>query len=316
MCSVCIPARNRPEYLREAMKSVMAQSFSDFELVISDNSATDQNQAVVESFHDDRIRYFRVDGDLVLVDNWISAWSKATGKYCAILGDDDRLEPDFLSRIVPPMEADDSIDISFCDHTIIDSTGAYPPDLAGVYSRSYQRDRLPAGRHSGFALLAIDKQSIPIAASVMRRDRLLSCGGLNRDSGLVIDYYAISRLALAGGAAYYTPDRLMAVRIHETSESSRHAEPAWRDLQWACGDLQKHTTDTTLRRALRHKHAKAIAQESMSARHRGWGQLPATAWRDLREVPAHVRAQVAGFTALYSLGIFANRLHLRLRGHQ
>jgi glycosyltransferase involved in cell wall biosynthesis len=316
MCSVCIPTRNRPEYLRVAMESVLAQSFSDLELIISDNSTNGENQAVAAAFHDDRIRYFRVDGDLALVDNWISAWSKATGKYCAILGDDDLLERDFLTRLVAPMEDDDAIDLSFSDHRVIDSNGADSPALAARYSKSYKRDRLRAGRLAGFARLAIDSQAIPIAASVIRTDRLRSCGGMNRGSGLIIDYYVISRLALLGGAAYYTPDKLMAVRVHDKSESSRHAESAWRDLQWACGDLQKRTNNSTLQRALRRKQAIAIAQEAISARHRGWSALPATAWRGLREVPTHLRAQVAGSAALYSLRLFANRLQLRLRGHQ
>jgi glycosyltransferase involved in cell wall biosynthesis len=314
-CSVCIPTRDRPDYLKSAIESVLSQSFSDLELVISDNSTDERTGAVVESFHDDRIRYYRTDGNVELVDNWISVLSKTTGKYCAIMGDDDLLEREFLMRLLPPLEDDASIDLSFCDHRIIDSKGSDLPSVAASYSKNYQRNGLPAGRIPRFALLAIDSQSIPITASLMRRDSLLNCGGLNRGCGLVIDYYLTSCLALLGGAAHYIPDRLMAVRVHDKSASSGQAEQAWRDMQWCCGDLLKQTTNSGVQRALRRKLGMAIAQESISARHRGWSRVPGTAWRDLQGVPSRARAQVAGLVALYSFTVAADRLQSRLRGH-
>jgi hypothetical protein len=106
------------------------------------------------------------------------------------------------------------------------------------------------------------------------------------------------------------------VRIHDKAASAGQAEQAWRDMQWSCADLRTHTTDSTLRRALTRKLAMAIALESISARHRGWSRLPGTAWRGLGGVPSRARAEVAGFAALYSLRFFADRLQLRLRGHQ
>jgi len=62
--SVCIPTYNRANFLPQAIESVLAQDFTDFELIICDNASTDNTQEVVEKYQDKRIRYCRYE-DLV-----------------------------------------------------------------------------------------------------------------------------------------------------------------------------------------------------------------------------------------------------------
>ena len=57
--TVCLPTYNRAHYLREAIESVLSQTFQDFELLICDNASTDETSEVVKSFRDARIRYVR-----------------------------------------------------------------------------------------------------------------------------------------------------------------------------------------------------------------------------------------------------------------
>jgi glycosyltransferase involved in cell wall biosynthesis len=313
--SVCIPTRDRPDYLRLAVTSVLTQSFSDFELIISDNSHGDETAALVKSFPDKRIKYFR-QHEIPLANNWIFALTQSCGEYCSIFGDDDLLEPEFLTRLIEPMERDASIDISFCDHNVIDESGARSREQSRDYSRAFKRDRIPPGRIADFTLIALASQSVPIGSSLIRRDRLFQSGGLDPQCGLVIDYYAVGRLALLGGAAHFSPERLMSVRMHGDSASSTQAEQAWRDMQWACSDLQARTTDRTLRRELMRKLAMAIARESLSARHRGLGSAAATVRRGLIAIPRRIRVQVAGLAAVYSAEILAARLHLKMRGQR
>ena len=86
--SVVIPTRNRPDFAKETIQSVLNQTFTDFEIVLSDNSDADNNQTFecVAQFDDDRIRYFRVH-DLSMADNWEYARKQATGEYITLMGD-------------------------------------------------------------------------------------------------------------------------------------------------------------------------------------------------------------------------------------
>ncbi len=61
--SIGLPVYNGENYLAEALDSLLAQTFADFELVISDNGSTDRTQAICRSYadRDDRIRYCRVE---------------------------------------------------------------------------------------------------------------------------------------------------------------------------------------------------------------------------------------------------------------
>ena len=68
--SVCIPTYNYARFLGSAIESVIAQTFEDFELIVSDNASTDDTQAVIASYDDPRIRAYRNDHNLGLFGNF------------------------------------------------------------------------------------------------------------------------------------------------------------------------------------------------------------------------------------------------------
>ncbi|TLY35205.1 MAG: glycosyltransferase family 2 protein, partial [Nitrospirae bacterium] len=94
--SVCIPTRNRMEMLREAIESVLVQTFDDFELIISDNASTDRTEDVVGAFHDGRIRYVKLERDVGAIGNFNHCLGMARGRYVCILNDDDWMLPENL----------------------------------------------------------------------------------------------------------------------------------------------------------------------------------------------------------------------------
>ncbi len=87
--SIVIPTRNRGNLLQFAVKSILAQSFRDFELIISDNFSTDNTSEIVHAFNDERIKYFRSDKSLTMNESYKFALSHASGKYITFLSDDD-----------------------------------------------------------------------------------------------------------------------------------------------------------------------------------------------------------------------------------
>jgi len=88
--TVAIPVKNRPQRLVNAIRSVLAQTFDDFELIVCDNSDETHvadTRAVVAGFDDARLRYVRTNGRLSMPDNWEHALRDARGEYIGVLTD-------------------------------------------------------------------------------------------------------------------------------------------------------------------------------------------------------------------------------------
>lgn len=100
--SVAIPAY-KPQFLDEAVKSVMAQEYESWELVIVDDCSPHDLHSIVEPYLSDaRVRYFRNESNIGaynVVDNWNRCLEYCTGDYVICMGDDDRLLPNCLGDL-------------------------------------------------------------------------------------------------------------------------------------------------------------------------------------------------------------------------
>ncbi len=98
LVSVCIPLYNSGLYIREAIESVLSQTLTDWELIITDDGSTDGSAQIVASYSDSRIRYLLNSERLGAEGNWNRCVNEARGKYRKLLCHDDRLYPDCLAR--------------------------------------------------------------------------------------------------------------------------------------------------------------------------------------------------------------------------
>lgn len=114
--SICIPTRERDATLRSSIETVLAQTHDDFELIVQDNASSPATRAVVDSFNDPRIRYFRSEERLAMHDNWEQALSRTTGDYILFIGDDDAVMPDCLERADPLLRAMDTDILAWPSH--------------------------------------------------------------------------------------------------------------------------------------------------------------------------------------------------------
>lgn len=87
--SVLIPLYNREKVVAETIRSVLRQTFADFELLICDDCSTDRSVEVVESFTDPRIRLIRNEVNMGSSETRNRLMDEARGEYCAILDSDD-----------------------------------------------------------------------------------------------------------------------------------------------------------------------------------------------------------------------------------
>lgn len=89
--SIVIATYNRIPDLKFALERILKQTFEDFEVIISDDSSTDETESVVKSFEDKRIKYFKNSKNLGAVENIGKVLSYPKGKYVFMHGDDDYL---------------------------------------------------------------------------------------------------------------------------------------------------------------------------------------------------------------------------------
>jgi glycosyltransferase involved in cell wall biosynthesis len=109
--TVAVPVYNSEKFLAETLRSILAQTCTDFEVVISDNASTDSTGAICEEFAraDSRIRYIRRPRNIGLPSNYNSLVALARGRYFKWSSSNDLIQPRFLEACVPVLEANPDV---------------------------------------------------------------------------------------------------------------------------------------------------------------------------------------------------------------
>jgi len=120
LVSILIPTYNRPEYLRRAVESCLAQTYPNFEIVITDNSTNDDSAKMLSKFTDPRIRYYKNEGNIGAVNSSNRAVELSQGKYVKFLMDDDLLKPRCLELMVGALGKNPSAALAMAPMDLID----------------------------------------------------------------------------------------------------------------------------------------------------------------------------------------------------
>lgn len=96
--SVLLPTRNRLEYLRYAITSVIEQDYDNWEIIVSDNFSEENIKGYIDSLNDKRIKYFKTSSFIPVTDNWNNALEHSSGDYVIMLGDDDCLMKGYFKK--------------------------------------------------------------------------------------------------------------------------------------------------------------------------------------------------------------------------
>ncbi len=204
--SVIIPTYNRSGYLRQAIKSVLAQTFEDFEIVVVDDGSTDDTAAVVASFDDPRVVYLRQDNaGRSMACN--AGLKQARGEYLAFLDDDDLYLPEKLAVQAAYLDAHAEIGLAAGGAQIIALDGA----LLRTWEAWHDRPQLS---------LPDCLYACPLlTCSVLLRRRWLAAldhwFDPQMDRAEDTDFWI--RLLVAGCAMAWTPHIVSAYRQHPAS---------------------------------------------------------------------------------------------------
>ncbi len=109
--SIGLPVFNGEKYLAETLDSILAQTYRDFELIISDNASTDNTGSICESYvaKDSRVRYYRNKTNVGVSANFNRVFHLSSARYFKWAACDDICAPDFLEKCVKVLDANPSV---------------------------------------------------------------------------------------------------------------------------------------------------------------------------------------------------------------
>jgi len=136
--SVGLPVFNGEKYLEETLDSILAQTYTDFELIISDNASTDRTPQICSAYAamDGRIRYYRNERNLGAPRNFNRVFELSSGEYFKWAAYDDVLSPEYLQKCVSVLDKDPSIVLCHSKTGRIDEQGV----LVGYYDHKMRID--------------------------------------------------------------------------------------------------------------------------------------------------------------------------------
>src|SRR5476651_1706297 len=120
--TIAIPAY-KSKFLKECINSILLQTYSDFELIIVNDCSPEPIEPIIKQFDDPRITYYKNEvniGAENLVKNWNNTLDKASGEFFMMMGDDDKLEPNYLEEFVKLIEKYNTLNVFHCRTKIID----------------------------------------------------------------------------------------------------------------------------------------------------------------------------------------------------
>lgn len=256
--SIGLPVYNGENYVARALESILSQTFSDFEVIISDNASTDRTEEICRKFaaRDPRIRYDRSPKNVGAAPNFNRTFQLSRGVYFRWAAHDDMAHPDLLKKCVEVLDSDPSVVLCHSKVRVIDEEGQHVED---------QHYGLKTGsedpRKRFFSILFIRNRCFEvfglIRASVLRTTGVMGAFPVG-------DRVLLSELAFRG-RFHEIPEHLFYRRDHANAStrvlSSQRERARWFDTRY-----NGRTTFPEWRTFI--EYVKAISRAPLTDAHR------------------------------------------------
>jgi glycosyltransferase involved in cell wall biosynthesis len=251
LISIVLPVHNGSRYLDEAVRSVVAQTFADWELIIVDDASTDDSPRLIDAWaaQDGRIKPLRLETNRKLPGALNEGFRRTTGELLSWTSDDNWYAENALERMAGILQADPSTDVVYADYTVVDADGR-PLRVESVQPREYLAVRNCVG-----------------ACFLHRRCVLEALGGYDEALFLAEDYDFWLRASLEfrleplHEMLYYYRDHPQSLSVRQAAVISRVTEPVI--LRWL--DEADWLTKADRGRALESLGLKALIRGDVAA---------------------------------------------------
>jgi glycosyltransferase involved in cell wall biosynthesis len=224
LVSIVIPVFNRCELISDCIESALAQTYSNIEIIVSDNCSIDGTQAIVNRYalDDPRVRLIENSENIGPVRNWLRGLQFASGTYCRLLFSDDLLHPTAVEKQVVAMF--DSFSEAALSSVIV---GSLPWKGDVLYKRRDTMQHINSRTYIVSSLLRPGIYPVSPCAFLFRRERycvvleLLAKKWADNvefmQTGAGIDLLSILEYFSANGTVVYLDEPLVFFRSHQNS---------------------------------------------------------------------------------------------------
>ena len=243
--SIVIPTYNQGHYLEECLRSIVEQTFTDWEVIVVNDFSDDNTVEVVENFPDQRIRLVNFRSNRIIATSRNKGIELANNDLIAFLDSDDRWYPEKLNRCIQELTPDRDL---VCHGMRYIKNGRYWKDVKCG----------PEGK-SGFYSLLCNGNSLITSAVLVRKACLLKVGGFCEDPSIVSaeDYDLWLRLSKEKMRFHFINDILGEYLYHENSASRKVLS----HMKAGLAVFDKHFASigkVTMLERFRMKHGKAL----------------------------------------------------------
>jgi glycosyltransferase involved in cell wall biosynthesis len=210
--TVLMPVYNAERFLKQAIQSLLAQTFTDFELLIINDGSTDKSVSIIESFHDKRIRLVHNEKNSGVIDTLNKGITLATGKYIARMDADDYSLPSRFEKQVNYLEQHKDIAVL---GTCIMQVNADGEEL-GAWNDDFQN----TNPQQIFKTVA--KTNCIAHPTVMMRTEIVRCYAYSKEQKGSEDWDLWMRLVSDRHRIDKLPEILLKYRLHAASVTAIH----------------------------------------------------------------------------------------------
>ncbi len=219
LVTIAVPTHDRPAMLVDAVRSCLAQTMTDLEVVVSDNASAVSAETALGGISDPRLRIVRLDDAVSGTENWNNALRHARGQFVTFLCDDNVLLPHFLEVMLPSLLDD-------ADCALVTAPWFY----TDAELRLLDQELTPIGRF--YPILRAEdfvshvlglKRALGLDGVLCATESLREVGGF-REVGFngpwCADHHAWFRVALTGKFVRTVDQSLYLYRTHRQSETT------------------------------------------------------------------------------------------------
>lgn len=223
--SIVMNCYNSSKFVKEAIESVIAQSFKDWELIFWDNQSTDESPEIFHSYSDSRLKYYRAEAHTTLGEARNLAASKSSGKWLSFIDCDDVWFTEKLEKqLASNGDGASGVGMLYGLVKIQINDGHAATDVAKYYSRLNIR---PHAAENIFNRLLLGNFIIFSSVMVLR-ELFIKVGGIDPTLKQNEDYDLLLKIALVSKAVCV--DQLCVVyRIHASNNSHAQAELSYKE---------------------------------------------------------------------------------------
>lgn len=218
--SIGLPVYNGERFLTEALDSLLTQTYSDFELIISDNASTDRTEEICRAYaaKDQRVRYFRNTTNIGVNGNFNRAFALSKGNYFKWASADDICRPEHLARCIDVLDHEAMVVLAQSKTRFIDENGT-PLD---VKDPGWDLQFETAAERLRYVIRAghcVNPHYGVIRTDALAKTRLMPSypGG---------DYRLLAELSLQG-KFFELPEYLFLRRVHPGASNQNTANVTW-----------------------------------------------------------------------------------------